>query len=308
MPLRFETVNKYLDFCQNNKRLDAKTIKAYRLDLCQFVEMLARDSLCADRDAIGAYLGKINAKYKVATSRRKYAAVRSYFNYLECDGIIETNPFAKMRFRMQEEARLPRIFTMKILERILNYVYGKLDYVTRGKPGRLAALRDIVVVELLFSTGLRVSELCSLRIDNVDMDSGKVIIMGKGAKERAVYVAGVDVRAIIKMYMRVLKIENPKTDFLLINKIGNRMSEQSVRCMLSTVAKSAGVQMHITPHMFRHTLATTLLDKGVDCRQIQKILGHSSIKTTERYVHVSLEMQKNVLVKKHPRKEIHISR
>ncbi len=307
MPLRFETVDKYLEFCKNNKRLDAKTIKAYRLDLFQFVEMLVSDGVCVDKDAIGLYLGKINAKYKVATSRRKYAVIRSYFNYLEHDGVIGANPFSKLRFKMQDEARLPRIFTMKILEKILNFVYGRL----RGTPcerfEKLVVLRDIVVVEMLFSTGLRVSELCNLRVGDVDMERGNVLIMGKGAKERVVYVAGADIRSVVRMYVKTLKSEAPRAEFFLVNKVGNRMSEQSVRCMLSAVAKSAGVQMHITPHMFRHTLATTLLDRGVDCRQIQKILGHSSIKTTERYVHVSLEMQKNILAHKHPRKGIHVS-
>lgn len=130
--------------------------------------------------------------------------------------------------------------------------------------------------------------------------------MGKGARERVLYISNMKVQKILDEFIYKRRYIYKNTDFLFINRNGNRLSEQSVRRIIKMIAQKSGISQNITPHMFRHTLATSLLDNGVDCRCIQKILGHSSIKTTERYTHVSLEMQKNILFQKHPRNKLNI--
>lgn len=295
------SISTYLDFCKKNKRLDDKTLKAYKIDLMQFISDFHLPESVLNKNAIEEYFGGLSSRYKSSTFRRKYAAVKAYFNYLEYKNVIYDNPFSKIRLRMQPEIILPRIFSIDTLRIMLETAHRELEITDIGTFAYTAKLRSATVLELLFLTGARVSELCNLRLHDIDMASGNISIMGKGAKERRICIPNGEVLNILKMYLTCRTQRPSALDYVFINRLGNRLSEQSVRTIIRKTLKEAGVDMHITPHMFRHTLATSLLDRGVDCRHIQKILGHSSIKTTERYTHVSLEMQKTILTQKHPR-------
>ena len=300
------TVNKYLDFCKNNKRLNEKTLKAYRLDLHQFLQSANSKNTTSIKEIIERYIAKLNTSSKPSTLKRKIAVLKSYFKYLEYEEIIAASPFSKMKIKIQEEHRLPKIFSMNILEKLLRAAYGRILTCDSVNKNHFTSLITAAIVELLFATGMRVSELCNLELKNVDLENGNLLIFGKGAKERMLYIANKHVQEIMRKYLdKRLKVEN-ETKYVFINRLGNRLSEQSVRNIIASIAQQAGIQQHITPHMFRHTLATYLLDGGVDCRQIQKILGHSSIKITERYTSVSLEMQKAALIQKHPRNKLEL--
>ena len=170
-----------------------------------------------------------------------------------------------------------------------------------------SSLRDYVILELLFAAGVRVFELCNLCIDGLDQHTLCLQIKGKGRKERLVCITNSEVIKTIKRYLCIRRSFWPNSPHLFVNRLGRKLSEESVRTIVKKVYQYAGIVEHITPHMFRHSLATSLLDEGVDCRQIQGILGHSSIKTTQRYTHVSLEMQKGLLLQKHPRNKITIA-
>lgn len=306
--LTMNLIADYLDFCKKNKRLDNKTLKAYRTDLIQAMHKLTQDNstaYCLRVDIIEKYLGELSCEYRPATLRRKYAAIKAYFSYLEYKNIISENPFAKIRLKMQSEFVLPKIFSIDILSDILKTAHQELDKTSKHDVAYFSILSSVTVLELLFSTGVRVSELCNLKLSNIDRLDGKVLIMGKGAKERIVCIPDGEVLATLNLYLTSRLSLPTNLEYVFINRLGNRLSEQSVRSIINKTCKTAGIGLHITPHMFRHTLATSLLDKGVDCRYIQKILGHSSIKTTERYTHVSLEMQKKVLEQRHPRNSLH---
>lgn len=302
-----ELVDKYLDFCSRNKRLDKKTIKAYKIDLYQFLFNTKQNTLSPLKIVIESYFAELNEILKASTVKRKYAALRSFFKYLELEEIIESNPFSKIRIKMQEERRLPKTFSLNTLEVILKKAHEAAQVYSHSNFKIFTVLRDVAILELLFATGMRVSEICNLKLINFDFENCKLSIIGKGSKERALYIANDNVIDSLRRFLcHRIKFNSKNSEFVFINRLGNRLSEQSVRHMISTMAKMAGVNQHITPHMFRHTLATCLLDSGVDCRHIQNILGHSSIKTTERYTHISLEMQKNALVLKHPRNKLDI--
>ena len=301
-----KTINSYLDFCKYNKRLDEKTLKAYRIDLYQFLQDVSSKINNPIKKTIECYISRLNTRSKPSTVKRKTAVIKSYFKYLEYEEIIDTNPFTKIQIKMKEEYILPKIFSTHVLEKLLTTAHEQIANCDTNRTKHFTSLSAAMIVELLFVTGLRVSELCNLEIQNVDLENSILLIRGKGAKERMLYIANDHVKNIIRKYIdKRLAIGN-KTTFIFVNRLGNRLSEQSVRNIVTSMARQAGIQQHITPHMFRHTLATYLLDGGVDCRQIQKILGHSSIKTTERYTHVSLEMQKAVLIQKHPRNKLEL--
>lgn len=295
-------INKYILFCKEHKRLDSKTIKAYTLDLSQFVKFLRGEKAQLTRDAIDSYIRKLSLTHKPASVKRKFASVRGYLSYLEYNKQLMDNPLQGFRLAVKEIKQLPRIFSLQILEKILQYAYGQAFGCGRGASESPHGIRDVLILELLFATGVRVSELCRLNICDIDVHRQQIRIMGKGAQERVIFLSNREVWNLLLTYME--REKRGAGECLFLNRQNNRISEQSVRGVIRKIALAANVTQHITPHMFRHSFATSLLDAGVDCRHIQKILGHSSIKTTERYTHVSLEMQKNVLLAKHPRNNI----
>lgn len=230
------TISEYLDFCQYQKRLDSKTIKAYRIDLQQFL--------------------KANSNLDILS------------------------------------------ITTGILE----------DYLETTAFRRKNTLRDIAVIELLFSTGMRISELCSLQDTNVDLISRNILIYGKGSKERHIQIGNDDVCQILYKYREVFYYEIQNGGYFFVNQSGRPLSGQAVRRIIKKYSSLASINLHITPHMFRHTFATSLLEADVDIRYIQEMLGHSSINITEIYTHVAMAKQRDILATKHPRKNLRVQR
>jgi integrase/recombinase XerD len=178
----------------------------------------------------------------------------------------------------------------------------KSTFLNKSSYGYGALVRDIVLIELLFATGMRVAEVCSLKKKNLNLSDGHVTITGKGNKERTIHFCSSQIRSVIKEYMTIFHTQLTNTDYFFINRLGVTISEQSVRFMIRKYCKSANIATHITPHMFRHSMATYLLEEGVDIRYIQNILGHASISTTQIYTKVNPKHQKKILTTKHPRR------
>lgn len=293
-------INQYLNYCKSNKKLDSKTLKAYRIDLMQFTSILPLAELPIDKETLLIYLTEIHKLYQPRTIKRKIASVKAFFHYLEYEEIIGTNPFNKIDLSFRQPKRLPKTIPSNTIQLFLSTLYQKAA--TAQTPSqKKSSLRDIAVIELLFATGMRISELCSLKQTDIDLKNKRVLIFGKGAKERILQIGNDDVIKALINYQRTFSEELTKTDWFFVNRLNNRLSEQSVRLMIERYSKLAGIQMHITPHMFRHSFATLLLEADVDIRYIQKMLGHSSITTTEIYTSVSMNKQKEILEKKHPR-------
>lgn len=300
---RLETlITSYMKNCESIKKLDKKTLKAYRIDLAQFQTFMLAYPDFDDKNAINDYISSLHDQYKPRTTKRKIAALKAFFHYLVYEELITTNPFDKINVKFREPQILPRTIPEATIATFISTMYKQKSLATTTYQYN-AVLRDITIIELLFSTGVRISELCALRIQQVDLVSYKIIIYGKGSKERLIQIGNDDVKKVIAEYYAAFQADIASTGWFFINRLHQRYSEQSVRAMIVKYLKLTMVDMHITPHMFQ--FATLLLEADVDIRYIQKMLGHSSIKTTEIYTSVSMAKQNNILTTKHPRNFMH---
>lgn len=299
-----EKVGQYLEYCEFRKELDSNTIKAYRIDLRQFFEMVLSEE--PNKTEIENYIMDLHKKYKQKTVKRKIASLKAFYNYLEEEEYIDENPFRRIKVKFKEDVVLPRIISREDIEKLLNYMYAYRDANTQIEEKNW--LRDIAVVEVLFGTGARVYEVSHIRVESVNLYTGSLKITGKGGKERYVQVADDSIMRLLRDYYEANKVAIKKSGYFFVNKRGDRYSEQSIRLMLKKYTKMAGIEKNITPHMFRHSFATYLVEEGVDISCVKEILGHSSIKTTQIYLHIALAKQAEILRDKHPRKRMHIIR
>lgn len=288
-------VANYLESSQYEKKLSPHTIKAYRIDLQQFSEFFG-DNL-ADRCLLGQYVKNLNQRFAPRTVKRKLASIRAFYHELTASGVLEENPFDKFHIRIHLPQQLPRTIPARIVQELLQNAYSKY------LPGKRQTLRDIAVLELLFSTGLRVSELCSLSKETFQLDGDclRLLINGKGRKERIIQIKTPELLHLMQLYYNEYSQEIQAQEVLFYNRLGRPLSPQSVRRIIIRHLKNIHTNFHITPHMFRHTFATSLLEAGMDIRYIQSLLGHSSITTTQIYTHVAAERQATLLLELHPR-------
>ena len=302
MQMKKELLEKYLGECKTRKNLNQKTLKAYSIDLKQFMEYM--DEKECTKETINLFFDFLYEKYeKPKTVKRKIASVRAFFNFLSYEDYIETNPFEKIRIQFKEPKLLPRTIQLGYVRKIIELSYQKIEDSTSNYKRRIA-VRNAAVIELLFSTGIRVSELCHITTKEINLEDGELLIFGKGSKERMLQIGNEHVLAILQEYEKLYHEDVMGSGYFFLNKNKERLSEQSVRIILCNLEKEIGIDQHITPHMFRHTFATQLLEEDVDIRYIQKILGHSSISTTQIYTHVSSHKQKEILITKNPRNAI----
>lgn len=301
-----EAVSQFLFHCRYEKNLSAKTLKAYSIDLRQFMEHLAERLEITglaevDKTALRAYIKNLFGPLKEKSVKRKVATLKALFHFLEREDAIAVNPFRKMDVRIKETRRLPRTIPLADLKRLFQHLYR----LKRGHPdpesyAYRALVRDIAVLETLFATGARVAEVCNLRDEDVDLRRGRVRILGKGGRERILQLCDEETLASIRDYRSLWAEEMESNGYFFHNRRSGRLSEQSVRAMLRRWSPELG--QRITPHMLRHSVATLLLEEGVDIRYIQTILGHSSILTTQIYTQVPHGQQQRVLAAKHPRR------
>lgn len=289
-------ITQYLYTCEFEKKLSPDTLKAYRIDLMQFITFVQNDAV--DKALLGRYTAYINQTFAPRSVKRKLASVRAFYSALEEQEMIEESPFRRFHIHIVYPKELPRTISSGAVETLLRSVHAEY-----GDGGGRWALRDALALELLFSTGVRVSELCGLTTDTFQLeeDSLRLLIHGKGRKERILQIATPEILTLTRRYLEVFQAEIIQSGAILVNRRGQPLSAQGVRQLICRHTDAAAVQSHITPHMFRHTFATALLDAGVDIRYIQSLLGHSSISTTEIYTHVATAQQSLLLAQKHPR-------
>ena len=297
-----EKVKPYLEYCTYRKELDAKTVKAYRIDLTQFFSYV--QSTEPEKETIEQYITELHKKYKQKTIKRKIASIKAFYSYLEEEELVEQNPFRKIKVKFKETIILPRIIPREEIEQLLNYIYASLSSLSGIQYKH--SLRDAAVIEVFFATGARVYEISNIRVENINLNSGLIRIMGKGGKERYIQISNTAVLDILRKYYAENEPEIKKSGYFFINNRGNRYTEQSIRFMLKKYTLKAGIQRTITPHMFRHSFATYLIEEGVDVSCVQQILGHSSIKTTQIYIHVAAKKQADILRELHPRTNMNI--
>jgi integrase/recombinase XerD len=296
----FRFITEYLDICEFQKKLDGKTLKAYKIDLHQFKTLFPYKAIITKTD-LHDYIKLLHDQYKPKTVKRKIAAVKAFFKYLEYEDYIAVNPFSKLQIKFREPFILPRTIPLSTIHQLLSIVYDELSKISQNTYKYCSILRDIAVLELLFATGMRVSELCDLSIQQVNLNEGYIKIFGKGSKERIIQIENPEVLQSLKTYEQYFFDKMSENSSFFINRLGKQLSPQSVRFMIKKYAAKASIPLHITPHMFRHSFATLLLEEDVDIRYIQHLLGHSSIATTQIYTHINAKKQKLILSSKHPR-------
>lgn len=293
-------IHEYMEYCEHRKRLNEKTLKAYRIDLVQYSDFISGSETFLSKDILDRFITQLLKSYKPKTAKRKIASLKAFFHYLEYREILTSNPFDKLDTRVREPKLLPKTIPFHSIQAFLNEIYRQKEAAETEYQLR-CRIRDIAVIELLFATGMRISELCSLKPEDIDFNSQKILIFGKGSKERIIQVCNSEVIDALQVYRKFFETDILNCGYFFVNRLHRRLSDQSVRFMINHYTASAGINRHITPHMFRHSFATLLLEQDVDIRYIQKLLGHSSINTTEIYTHVSNKKQKDILIHRHPR-------
>jgi integrase/recombinase XerD len=300
-------ISEYLDYCIHRKRLDEKTVKAYHIDLNQYKEYSTSEESYLSKNTVDGFITFLHKSFKPKTVKRKIASLKAFFHYLEYKEYISENPFTKLDIRFREAKLLPKAIPFHSIQTFLNTLYAQKEQAATEYQTR-CCIRDIAVAELLFATGIRISELCSLKPSDIDLNNNTVLIYGKGAKERILQIGSKEVAAAIALYQETFHEDIMVSGYFFVNRLKQQLSDQSVRFMINRYTKLAGINLHITPHMFRHSFATLLLEQDVDIRYIQKMLGHSSISTTEIYTHVSNTKQKDILINKHPRNLMEVNK
>ena len=301
MPGLTNQITQYLQMCQLEKNLSPDTLKAYRIDLTQFATFVHEDTV--DKILLSRYVAHLNQTFAPRSVKRKLASVRAFYSVLEEREIIAESPFRRFWLHVSYPKELPRTIPTGTVATLLQSVYQQYR-----NSGNHWFLRDALVLELLFSTGIRVSELCRLTPDAFQLTNSslRLLIHGKGRKERALQIATPEIVSLAQRYLEVFGSAIQQQNHILLNLRKRPLTPQGVRLLIARRLEDAAVNSHITPHMFRHTFATALLDAGVDIRYIQTLLGHSSISTTEIYTHVATAQQSLILAQRHPRSKMHL--
>jgi site-specific recombinase XerD len=296
-----DAASAFIRYCQSIRKLSPHTTRAYELDLAGFTEFLGKRAAVAtcDKTVIHNYVRHLFdvRTLKESSVKRHLATLRSMFRWLEEDDQVAEDPFRGARIRIRMPKRLPRVIARADLRRLL------LHKQSGDQPSSFADLTAYVATELLFATGMRVSELASLLDAAVDVDDGTITIIGKGNRQRRVYVPD-DIKSLLRDY-RTARDRSPSTaDTFLVNSRGDAASPQMIRRLVRLHGERSEVRDRVTPHMFRHSVATYLLEEGVDIRYVQRLLGHRSISTTEMYTQVADAALKVRITEKHPRRGI----
>lgn len=303
MPIN-NLIEGFLDYIRSRRGYSHNTVRNYEIDLKQFINYLEENNIdtedlgSIDFRMIRGYLGGLYKRYKKTTISRKLSAIRSFFYYIERNGLNEGNPAAEISSPKQGNY-IPEYLNVDDMFRLLETL----------KPETPLEARNLAIIELLYSCGIRVSELTGLNVSNIDFNEHLARVIGKGNKERIVPVGKKALNAV-KNYLeltRDLRRKGSNTwesgeEPLFLNFQGGRLSSRSVSTIIKKYVTECGLVSEITPHSLRHTFATHLLDSGADLRSVQEMLGHVSLSTTQKYTHITLDKLMAVYDKAHPRK------
>ncbi|MDR4508490.1 MAG: tyrosine recombinase XerC [Candidatus Brocadiaceae bacterium] len=286
-----DTVNKYLTYIEHDRNYSPQTIRAYQNDLCQYLSYLNAERCHVLGDATRLLLRKYLAflkkqRHSKRTIARKVATIRSLYRYLCQKGALSFNPAENIKTPKLDK-KLPAFMTINETRKLLNLPDMKT----------ITGIRDKAIMETLYSAGIRVGELAAIDVIDVDRHNGMVKVKGKGKKERLVPI-GVHAISAIQVYLEGRRSNHQA---LFLNNRGGRLTERSIARMLEKYRKKTDMNSSISPHTFRHSFATHLLDAGADLRSVQELLGHANLSTTQIYTHITTERLKQVYNKAHPR-------
>lgn len=280
---------EYLDVVLKHSE---NTINNYNVDLVDFLEFNNNDILNIDRDIVNRYMQYLYDKnLSRVTIGRRLSSLRSFYNYLYNNGIVCKNYFVSIK-NPKKENSLPKF----VRDIDIDKMFSIPDI--RRPIGQ----RNLLIIRMLYATGVRVSELVNICLNDINIDERTIKILGKGSKERIV-VFGNNTKEILALYLNEGRniLSKGNNDYLFLNKDGNKLSDRYVREVINDVIIKASISMHISPHMLRHTFATSMLNNGADLVSVKDLLGHESLNTTSIYTHVSNEKIREIYNRAHPR-------
>lgn len=289
-------LEEYIRYLEYEKRYSKETIRNYESDILQFIDFCDSEDISykdIDYDFARFYLKELKEKRndKATSVSRKISAIRGFYKYLVNENIIDNNYF-DLLVLPKKEKKLPRYFEYKELEELFNVS----DLTTT------LGQRDRLILELLYATGIRVSELVNIKIDDIDINNNKIKILGKGNKERIVYFENV-CKKILNMYLKdgYKELNKYNNEYLMLNNQGNKLTTRGVRYILDKLIRETSLNKKISPHMIRHSFATHLLNEGCDLLSVQELLGHESLTATSIYTHITNDRMKEIYFKSFPR-------
>lgn len=292
-------VDEFINFVKTERGYSSHSVTAYAKDLSELAIYVDSEKIEDNIEKVdffvlrGFIAGLYDRNLSKSTIERKISTLKSFFKFLYKRGILQDNPARMLKFPKKEKY-LPSVFN-------IDDILTLLELPDKSTP---AGRRDALILELLYGTGVRVSELVGLDKNSVDLRNLRILVKGKGKKERIIPIAP-ELAEMIKNYYSVMYeivADNRlvETDALIINRLGTRMTDRTVRRVVENYLKQAGLPLDYSPHSFRHTFATHLLEGGADLRSIQELLGHESLSTTQRYTHSDLASLLKVYDEAHP--------
>ena len=286
-----QEVKKFLDYLELERKFSANTVLNYEIDLKEFVDFIvSKDLNEIEIKDIRRYLEYLNEqKYHVSSISRKVSSLKSFFKYLKAEKMIDNNPMALIS-NPKKEKKLPVFLNYQDLDKLLN-----TPDLNTG-----VGQRDALILEMLYSTGIRVSELANLKLKDINFGEHKILILGKGNKERYVYY-GTKCQKLLDKYLSDGRTMYPASAYLFSNKHGNKLNERMIRMIVDECGRKAQLNVHVTSHVLSHTYATHMLNEGADLKSVGDLLGHENLSTTQIYTHVSNERLRKVYLSSHPR-------
>jgi len=290
-------LDEFISFLEVEKGLAKNTIQSYRMDLKKYLDFLTGKKIKniseTTKTNIISFLLFLQKKGMASsTISRNLASIRAFYQYLAREGYVRKNPTINLDSPKLEK-KLPQVLTVHEVERLL----------AQPNCSELLGKRDKAMLELLYATGIRVSEMVNLDVDYVNIDMGFIKCVGKGSKERIIPVGSIALKNL-EIYLKRVRgklVKNPKEKALFLNHHGKRLTRQGFWKILKGYAQKANINKKITPHTFRHSFATHLLENGADLRSVQELLGHADISTTQVYTHLTKKRIKEIYQKTHPR-------
>lgn len=276
-----------------NKNYSNYTISCYEKDLNQYLEFLnenKKNILDVDYKFLRTYLSMLyDKKYAKKTIARHISSLKSFYKFLFKNNIIDKNPMVLIKTPKLDK-KLPKFLYYDDIDALLNV----------PDTSTFLGLRDALILESLYSTGIRVSELVNIEIKDINFSENTILILGKGNKERYV-IYGSKMENLLEKYIKERATFHPNHDYLFVNRYYGKISDRSIRKIIDTNIKKGALNLKISPHTLRHTFATHMLDSGADIEIVKELLGHESLSTTQIYTHVTNESLKRVYDKSHPR-------
>ncbi len=288
-------IDGFLLFLKDNKNYSDLTIINYRKDLVEFLDFINKDLCSVNREDIKKYLLLLfEHNNKNSTVSRKISSLKSFYKFMKENGYVKSSPVNAVKYPKKEKS-LPKFVQFNELEEMINV----------SKEGEYGE-RNYLILELLYDTGVRVSELVNIKLNDIDMDNKRIRIFGKGSYERFVFFGDYAMDAI-NDYMNDLRcklLDGKESEYLFLNKNGDKITTRGIAKIIDAIISKVALKIKVSPHTLRHTFATHLLDNGCDLRSVQEMLGHKNINTTEVYTHVTSERLKDVYFKSHPRSRL----